>query len=149
MLLGCKASRRLHTAHPLTLPCNCCAGTSHPTPLPTATSLIIHNSGLPAATLISFIWVLGGMCVAWVIIKFHEMRMERAAMALVTQQLSAGGPEALAASKDLAGALAKAKGQLASRKGFMARFLSLKAAHGMIMFVSWINIAGGCAAGRA
>lgn len=33
------------------------------------TSLIIHNSGLPAATLISFIWVLGGMCVAWILVK--------------------------------------------------------------------------------
>jgi hypothetical protein len=88
------------------------------------------------------------MCVAWIIIKFHELRMERAAMALVTQQLSAGGPESLAASKDLAGALAKAKGQLAGGKGFAARFMSLKAAHGMIMFVSWINIAGGCAVGQ-
>lgn len=32
----------------------------------TATSLIIHNSGLPPATLISFVWVLGGMTIAWV-----------------------------------------------------------------------------------
>lgn len=36
------------------------------------TSLIIHNSGLPAATLISFIWCLGGMCVAWIIVKVRN-----------------------------------------------------------------------------
>lgn len=110
----------------------------------TGTSLIIHNTGLPAATLISFIWVLGGMCVAWMIIKFHELRMDRAALALVSQQLAAGGTEAAAASKDLGAALAAAKAQLAAKKGFLQRFLSLKAAHGMIMFVSWINIAGAC-----
>lgn len=109
---------------------------------PTATSLIIHNSGLPPSTLISFIWVLGGMCIAWVLIKFHEMRMERQAMAIVTQQLAAGGPEAVAASKDLAAAVAAAKAQIAGSKGFVARFFSIKAAHGIIMFVSWINIAG-------
>lgn len=109
---------------------------------PAATSLIIHNSGLPPSTLISFIWVLGGLCIAWVLIKFHEARMERAAMALVTQQLAAGGPEAVAASKDLQGAVAAAKAQLAGAKGFAGRFFSIKAAHGIIMFVSWINIAG-------
>lgn len=32
----------------------------------TATSLIIHNSGLPASTLISFIWALGGLTISWV-----------------------------------------------------------------------------------
>lgn len=82
------------------------------------------------------------MCVAWIIIKFHEIRMNRAALALVTQQLASGGPEAVAASKDLAAAINSAKGQLASSKGFVQRFFSLKAAHGIIMFVSWINIAG-------
>jgi hypothetical protein len=69
--------------------------------------------------------------------------MERAALNLVTQQLATGGPAAVAASKDLQGAIAAAKGQLASNKSFAARFFSYKAAHGMIMFVSWINIAGG------
>jgi len=106
------------------------------------TSLLIHNSGLPAATLISFIWVLGGMCIAWIIIKFHEIRMERAALALVTQQLSAGGNEAVAASKNLGVALGAAKGQIAANKTFVQRFFSFKAAHGIIMFVSWINVAG-------
>lgn len=113
-------------------------------PPPVGTSLIIHNSGLPPATLISFIWVLGGMCLAWILIKFHEMRMDRQAMNMVTQQLAAGGPEAVAASKDLRAALVAAKVQLAGSKGFVGRFFSIKAAHGIIMFVSWINIAGAC-----
>jgi hypothetical protein len=89
------------------------------------------------------------MVVAWLIIKVHEVFMDRAALALVTQQLSAGGPEALAASKDLGAAIRAAKAQLAASKGFVARFLSLKAAHGVIMFVSWINVAGAqCTGGR-
>eukprot|EP00878_Enallax_costatus_P035426 GHUV01039495.1.p1 GENE.GHUV01039495.1~~GHUV01039495.1.p1 ORF type:complete len:117 (-),score=2.87 GHUV01039495.1:330-680(-) len=32
----------------------------------TATSMVIHNSGLPPATLISFVWSLGGLTVSWV-----------------------------------------------------------------------------------
>lgn len=69
--------------------------------------------------------------------------MERASLNMVTQQLASGGPAAVAASKDLQGAIGAAKAQLASSKGFVARFFSFKAAHGIIMFVSWINIAGG------
>jgi hypothetical protein len=65
-------------------------------------------------------------------------------MNMVTQQLAAGGPEAVAASKDLRAALVAAKVQLAGSKGFVGRFFSIKAAHGIIMFVSWINIAGAC-----
>lgn len=69
--------------------------------------------------------------------------MDRAALKLVTQQLAAGGPGAVAASKDLRAAIGAAKAQIAGSRTFVQRFFSLKAAHGMIMFVSWINIAGG------
>ncbi len=61
---------------------------------------------------------------------------------IVLLSATTGGPEAVAASKDLRAALVAAKVHLASSKGFVGRFFSIKAAHGIIMFVSWINIAG-------
>lgn len=94
--------------------------------------------GLPPATLVSFVWVLGGLCVGWVIIKLHQSRMAAAAVARVqAQQLAAGEP-----AKDLGAALAAAAADIAASKGFAARFFSLKAAHGVIFFVSWINVSG-------
>jgi hypothetical protein len=72
--------------------------------------------------------------------------MDRAALKLVTQQLASGGPGAVAASQDLQAAIGAAKAHIAGNRLFMQRFFSLKAAHGMIMFVSWINIAGGLVA---
>lgn len=57
----------------------------------TATALIIHNTGLPAATLVSFIWALGGMCLAWALALFHDARMHAAALAEVQAELKAAG----------------------------------------------------------
>ena len=37
----------------------------------TGTAMIIHNTGLPPAVLISFIWVLGGLTVGWALIRLH------------------------------------------------------------------------------
>ena len=37
----------------------------------TGTSMLIHNTGLPPAVLISFIWVLGGLTVGWALIRLH------------------------------------------------------------------------------
>lgn len=35
------------------------------------TSLLIHNTGLPVAVLVSFVWVLGGITVGWLGIHIH------------------------------------------------------------------------------
>lgn len=106
----------------------------------TATSLIIHNSGLPPSTLISFVWVLGGLCVAWFAIKFHEAAMDKAALARVQALLATPGgvPDGF----DLAAELAAAKAAIAASKSARQRLFSIKAFHGAVMFVSWINIAG-------
>ena len=40
-----------------------------------ATSLVIHNTGLPIATLVSFIWVLGGITIGWIIISIHQTNL--------------------------------------------------------------------------
>jgi hypothetical protein len=103
----------------------------------TATSLIIHNSGLPAATLISFVWSLGGLTISWVIIKFHERSMHRQALANVQKNVAVNGLQG-----SLEQMIAAEMDRLAASKTFLQRFFSLKALHGILMFVSWINIAG-------
>lgn len=37
-----------------------------------ATSLLIHNTGLPLGVLVSFIWVLGGLTVGWILIILYK-----------------------------------------------------------------------------
>jgi hypothetical protein len=84
----------------------------------TATSLLIHNTGLPIGVLCSFLWVLLGLSLGWIAISLHKDRQRN------------GGQMhhlALDASK--------------SRR-VLDRMFSLKAFHGCVMFVSWINIAG-------
>jgi hypothetical protein len=90
---------------------------------------------------VSFIWVLGGACVAWLVIKVHESRMDRKAALLVQQQLAAGSAEAVL-KQGLPAALACARATVAANKTFAQRFLSLKALHGVLMFLSFINVAG-------
>lgn len=104
----------------------------------TATSLIIHNTGLPPATLISFVWVMGGLTIGWVLIKFHQARIERQAIRNVARDISVNG----LGSHDLAARIQQEKGRIADSKTFVERFFSIKALHGIIMFVSWINVAG-------
>ncbi len=103
----------------------------------TATSLVIHNSGLPPAVLLSFIWVLSFMCIGWVAANFHQMAMEKQAMANVQAQINATGLRG-----DLRQMIAEEKGRIIKNRTFMQRFFSWKTFHGVVMFTSWINIAG-------
>eukprot|EP00123_Amoebidium_parasiticum_P005561 comp16722_c1_seq1/m.15016 comp16722_c1_seq1/g.15016 ORF comp16722_c1_seq1/g.15016 comp16722_c1_seq1/m.15016 type:complete len:298 (-) comp16722_c1_seq1:505-1398(-) len=105
----------------------------------TGTSLIIHNSGLPAATLISFIWALGGMSVAWFLINLHQIFMNRQAAWNVQEAIKLHGMDNGTTLEEMLNA---EKGRIAESKSFRQRMISLKALHGIIMFVSWMNIAG-------
>ena len=79
----------------------------------TATSLLIHNTGLPIGVLYSFLWTLLGLCTGWVAITIHQkIRFKRS----TTNQ--------------------------SKTQNIISRMISLKGFHGCIMFVSWINIAG-------
>lgn len=103
----------------------------------TATSLLIHNTGLPEAVLWSFLWVLSGLCIAWVLIIFHMQQMEQLATEFVEKKIAAGETPF-----DLQAQIDQAKGDIARNKTFVQRFFSWKAAHGILMVVSYCNIIG-------
>lgn len=103
----------------------------------TATSLLIHNTGLPLATLIGFAAVIIGMSVAWPIIVYHRSRMDALAAEAVSASMSKGDPPA-----PLAEMLGDAKRALVASKTWRERMLSLPALHGALFFMSWFNIMG-------
>ena len=75
----------------------------------TATSLLIHNTGLPIGVLYSFLWVLLGLCFGWLAISIHQkirFKRKRVENPTITQHI-------------------------------MSRIFTLKALHGTLFFVSW------------
>lgn len=97
------------------------------------TSILIHNTGLPIAVLISFVWVLGGLTAGWILIRIHHMYAEKEVLLLASETCRGGLEEALH----------NARVALASRSRTLYQaMVSCKAAHGMLMFVSFVNIAG-------
>jgi hypothetical protein len=92
------------------------------------TSMLIHNSGLPAAVLVSFLWVAAGICFGWPIINFHQMYMQKAATRNVTEQIKVTGN--MPSPDELENMINAEKGRIAANKTWMQRVFSLKAAHG-------------------
>ena len=83
--------------------------------------------------------MLGGLCVGWVVINIHQVLMARAAERAAGARIKAEGG---VPGGDLPALIRAERGRIARSKNFVQRFFSLKAAHGVIMFVSWINISG-------
>lgn len=108
------------------------------------TSLVIHNTGLPIAVLISFIWVLGGLTVGWILIKMHQKNLERKAAMLFNEKLRKNENRFLERLrlKEITEIIQKLKIKIQRKKIWMDRILSYKAAHGTLMFMSFINIFG-------
>ena len=71
----------------------------------TATSMLIHNTGLPPAVLVSFIWCLGGLTIGWFLIRLHMAKMDAAAFEVVKEEIMSGK----ASDVSLPAALAKHK----------------------------------------
>ena len=103
-----------------------------------ATSLLIHNTGLPPAVLVSFIWVLGGLTVGWFLIRLHMANMDTEAYELAKKDIMSG----TAANVSLPTLLAMHKADIGAKKSFMEQFFSYKVMHACCMITSWINIAG-------
>lgn len=101
--------------------------------------MLIHNSGLPVAVLLSFIWVLGGLTLGWIAINFAQVRMHNEALA----RLTARGHLDLDPRKGgLAAVLGREKGAIAAGRSYWQRVFSLKTLHAVLLFTSWINIVG-------
>lgn len=106
--------------------------------LATASAMVIHNTGLPLGVLVAFIWVLGGMTLGWFLIKIHQNQMLDDGLALVETWVK----EDKMGGRTLRKALDDAKAHIAMAKTWVQRMVSYKAAHGVLMLLSWFNIAG-------
>jgi len=102
-----------------------------------ASSLLVHTTGLPMFVLSSFVWCLSGMILGWFIIKLHQNQMLKLALGMVDTWIKDGS-----FGGGLQDAVAEAKDQIAKSKTFVQRFVSYKAAHGILMGMSWAPIAG-------
>jgi hypothetical protein len=103
----------------------------------TATAMLIHNTGLPLGVLYSFLIVMVGLTVGWIIIEIYKDNMNKLAVDAVAAEYSGKSMPT-----DLGAAINKAKGKIANSRTWKERFFSLKALHGMVMFTSWMNITG-------
>jgi hypothetical protein len=102
-----------------------------------ATSLLLHNTGLPVGVLISFFIVLFGLTAGWVCVKLHQHYVQQRVIVTVQSVLEKTGQANLAL--ELRNAAIKIS---LSRVSWQQRMLSFKSAHGMLMFMSWINVFG-------
>ena len=102
-----------------------------------ATSLLVHNSGLPVAVLICFLFVLVGLTAGWFCIKLHQGWMQGQVVAAVQIKIGTSGT-----AINLKSEMDNARHTISKNLTWQKRIFSWKAAHGMLMFLSWINVAG-------
>lgn len=114
----------------------------------TSVSLLINNEGLPVAVLVSFIAVMGGLTLGWILIIIHKQNINAETTQIVQNKLITNLNKN---NKDnnntreeinLNQMMIEATMEIVNSKTFAQRFFSLKAAHGILFFVSWMQIAG-------
>lgn len=106
----------------------------------TASSLLIHNTGLPLAVLYSFAICIGGLTVAWILILLHKSWLNNLALKTLYEKLISY--RRVDNSKNLAGLIKDETMQILDKRTTYQRIFSYKAFHGALMFMSWINITG-------
>lgn len=105
----------------------------------TASSLLIHNTGLPLAVLYSFAICIGGLTVAWILILLHKSWLYNLALKGVHKHLLKIG---ILINKPLSNYINKEKMKILDKQSVTKRIFSYKMFHGVLMFMSWINITG-------
>ena len=105
----------------------------------TATSLLIHNTGLPFAILISFLYVLVGMTIGWLLIKIHQIKIFNQVLNNLNEKMK---HKYINDTINLKDDINKELEFISNNKSWKDRFFSLKTFHGLFMFLSWLNITG-------
>mmetsp|Transcript_16091 Transcript_16091/g.28114 ORF Transcript_16091/g.28114 Transcript_16091/m.28114 type:complete len:323 (+) Transcript_16091:145-1113(+) len=111
----------------------------------TSTSLLINNTGLPLATLISFAAVMGGLTIGWIAILVYKLGVDNKVMAEAQERLmnvTNTKDDAKNQKVNLSELLEESKQHVLSSMSWKDRFISLKTVHGVLFFVSWFQIAG-------
>ena len=120
----------------------------------TSVSLLINNEGLPTAVLVSFIAVMGGLTLGWILIIIYKQNINAEATQIVQKKLvtklnmngneknNKGSNTNRGETINLNKMMNVATLEIVNSKTFAQRFFSLKAAHGILFFVSWMQIAG-------
>ena len=107
--------------------------------LATGTSLVIHNTGLPLAVLISFVFTNVSLIVGWILIKIHRGKLHKQAISNVDLFINKNGFPDQMSVQDL---INKEKADLIRNRTIIQRIFSEKTFHGTLMFWGWLNIAG-------
>ena len=109
------------------------------------TSLVVHNTGLPVAVLISFVWVLSGLSLGWIMIKLHLSHVERKAYEKFGFYITGIQSEELKKKVEIDGVytlMSQFRRDVVQLRSLRDRMISCKAAHGVLMFMSFMNIFG-------
>jgi hypothetical protein len=106
----------------------------------TASSLLIHNTGLPLAVLYSFAICIGGLSVAWILILLHKSWLNNMALKTLYEKLISS--RRVNDSTSLTELISDEITRLLEKRTTCQRIFSYKAFHGALMFMSWINITG-------
>lgn len=99
----------------------------------TASSLLIHNTGLPLAVLYSFAICIGGLTIAWILILLHKEWLNN----IILNRTGI-----LNRNYTISKYINEEKTKILKKRNTCQRLFSYKAFHGALMFMSWINITG-------
>lgn len=115
----------------------------------TASSILIHNTGLPIPVLYSFAFTIVGMTIAWVLIKIHQHLIHQKATKSIVNEITIGLTNKSIQTdynKDnninLDEIINNRKEIIGNELNPLQRIFSFKTFHGIFMFISWINITG-------
>ena len=108
----------------------------------TASSLLIHNTGLPLAVLISFCFCIGGLTIAWCLILCHKQWLQKITLQKTQTFLNENDFINKNHKPKLKNIMNELKTNILKERSLIQRIFSLKTFHGMFMFMSWINITG-------
>jgi hypothetical protein len=91
--------------------------------------------------LYSFVWVILGLAFGWFLIGFHQADLSKKALDSLELSMKTAS-DSLDAKKPLSVRFQEEKGAVIARRTFVERVFSYKSAHGILMLISWFNIAG-------